>query len=76
MNGKLITVEDLNPSSTVRQLKQLLQQHEGLAPEQQRLIVGGRHMKDEDTLDAYNLDEKTVIHLVLRLRGGLLPPKP
>ncbi|CDJ57034.1 GM14032, related [Eimeria maxima] len=69
MNGKLITLEDLNPNSTVLQLKQQLQQREGLNPDQQRLIVGGRHMKDEDTLESYNLTDKTVIHLVLRLRG-------
>ena len=48
-------MEDVNPSSTVRELKQLLQQREGLSPEEQRLIVGGRHMKDEDTLASYNL---------------------
>ncbi|CDJ68771.1 hypothetical protein, conserved [Eimeria necatrix] len=56
MNGKMITVEDVNPSCTVRQLKQQLQQREGLAPEQQRLIVNGQQMRDEDKLSDYNLN--------------------
>ncbi|OEH78187.1 hypothetical protein cyc_08064 [Cyclospora cayetanensis] len=71
MSGKMITVEDIDPQSTVMQLKERLQQREGLSPDQQRLIVNGRHMKDTDTLASYNISDKTVVHLVLRLRGGL-----
>lgn len=70
MSGKVIVVEDLDPNLTVLELKERLQQREGLNPKQQRLIVNGRHMKDQDTLGSYNLSDKTVVHLVLRLRGG------
>ncbi|KAH3745317.1 ubiquitin multi-domain protein [Pelomyxa schiedti] len=62
-----VTVES---SSTIEQVKQLIQDCEGIPPDQQRLLYGGKQLEDDKTLEDYNLGPDMTIHLVLRLRGG------
>uniref|UniRef100_A0A7S3J236 Ubiquitin-like domain-containing protein n=1 Tax=Euplotes harpa TaxID=151035 RepID=A0A7S3J236_9SPIT len=48
----------------------MIQDCEGIPPDQQRLIFGGKQLEDEITLSEYYVTDGSVIHLVLRLRGG------
>ena len=54
--------------NTVLQVKQALQEKEGISIEQIRLIYGGRQLNDESRLNEYNLKAGAVIHMVLQLR--------
>jgi len=54
--------------NTVLQVKQALQEKEGISIEQIRLIYGGRQLNDESRLCEYNLKAGAVIHMVLQLR--------
>lgn len=69
ITGKTRTV-DVNPDSTIAFIKQKLQEKEGIAPEEARLIFGGKNLEDDKTLRDYNLVANSTIHLVLRVRGG------
>lgn len=61
----------VNNLSTIYDLKELIQEKEGIPPDQQRLTFRGLILDEDKTLAELHIHDCSTIHLILRLRGGM-----
>ena len=67
--GKTVALE-FNPSYTIKEVKELIQDQEGIPPDQQLLTFLGKPLEDGNTLSDYDIHKMSCFNLQVRLRGS------
>lgn len=70
LQGKTIQINDVDSSTPIANVKQQIQDKEGIPIESQKLIFKGKTLGDDRLLGDYELKDESTLHLVVNGRGG------
>jgi len=70
LTGKYTEIK-VHHKMRVSELKELIETQDQTPFDQQRLVYNGKQLEDERNLDYYNITQDTVVHIILRIRGGM-----
>ena len=73
LTGKTFSIF-CSPEDTVGDIKATVENKEGIPPDMQRLIFAGYQLEADRYLKDYEIKQTSVLHLILRLRGGGFAP--
>ena len=69
LSGRKLSL-DFEPTQKVEEIKNALQEKEGIPVQQIRLIYSGKILKDELTIKEANISPGTTLMMMMHLKGG------
>lgn len=73
LDGKTITL-DVSHTDSIADLKNKIQDREGVEAREQRLIFADKQLEDGYLISDYDIRKNSTIHLALSLPGGVIEP--
>lgn len=73
LEGKTVTLE-VESCNTAYDVSEALCSKVGIPASEQRLVFEGRQLCDDVMLEDYNISKESTLHMLMRLRGGLIEP--
>ena len=68
IDRKILYHKDL----TISQIKNIIEYNENIPSDEIRLIFAGKQLEDQYTLGYYNILKDSTIHIIQRLKGGMM----
>jgi hypothetical protein len=68
--GKIFII-NIIPHETILCLKKKIYMCQDVSLDSQKIIYGGKQLEDHKRICDYNITNESVVHIVLRLRGGM-----
>ena len=69
LSGRKISL-DFEPTKKINEIKETLQEKEGIPKEQIRLIYAGKVLAEESKIEEFKIQPGTVIMMMMHLKGG------
>ena len=67
--GRKISL-DFEPTQKINEIKETLQEKEGIPKDQIRLIYSGKVLAEESKIEQFNIQPGTIILMMMNLKGG------
>ena len=67
--GRKISL-DFEPTQKINEIKETLQEKEGITKDQIRLIYSGKVLAEESKIEEFNIQPGTIILMMMNLKGG------
>ena len=67
--GRKISL-DFEPTQKINEIKETLQEKEGIPKDQIRLIYSGKVLAEESKIEEFNIQPGTIILMMMKLKGG------
>ena len=69
-NNKNSTLNDVEKTHTIHEIKEMITAKENIPPDQIRLLFAGKQLEGNRTLDYYDIQKESTLHGILRLGAG------
>lgn len=69
-DGNIISL-DVDLFDTIKNIKDKIQEKEGIFPDEQRLIFGDKILEDNRLVSYYNIQKESTLDLIFKLKNGM-----
>ena len=69
LTGKTYEIRLPHSLSSIEQLKEAIEDREGLPPDQQRLMYAGRQLQEGRSLADYGITDQSTVQVVMSMKG-------
>ena len=68
LTGETIDIQ-VAPNDSIKKIKEEIDKKKNILPRKQKLMFNGKELNDNGTINEYNIENNSTIHLIIRLTG-------